>query len=101
MIKLTRRTRYGCLLAVGGVAAVLYLNSLWGEFVFDDHEAIENNPDVRYDNLKLKLPRHECSYHDIHLASSPGPFPCIKSTPAHSPSHNINIWYIVPLSKQN
>ena len=43
-----RRTRYGSLLLVGTVAALLYLNSLRGEFVFDDHEAIENNPDVRY-----------------------------------------------------
>lgn len=51
MIKMTRGTCYSCLLAVGGVAAALYLNSLWGEFVFDDHEAIENNPDVRYIGL--------------------------------------------------
>ena len=48
MIKMTQGRRYVCLLVVGGVAAALYLNSLWGEFVFDDHEAIENNPDVRY-----------------------------------------------------
>ena len=47
MVKPVRKVHYGCLLAVGGVAAALYLNSLWGEFVFDDHEAIENNPDVR------------------------------------------------------
>ena len=33
---------------MSGVAALLYLNSLPGEFVFDDHEAIENNADVRY-----------------------------------------------------
>ena len=52
MTEMTRGTRYGYLLAVGGVAAALYLNSLWGEFVFDDHEAIENNPDVRYTGLK-------------------------------------------------
>jgi hypothetical protein len=63
MIKVTPRTRYGCLLAAGGVAAALYLNSLWGEFVFDDHEAIENNPDVRYDELKLP---NKCSCRDIH-----------------------------------
>ncbi len=37
----------GCL-AVAGFAAALYLNSLNGEFVFDDHEAIETNMDVRY-----------------------------------------------------
>lgn len=37
---------------MGAVAAVLYVNSLGGEFVFDDHEAIENNPDVRYVVLK-------------------------------------------------
>ena len=43
-----KRTRYGSLLLVGTVAALLYANSLGGEFVFDDHEAIENNPDVRY-----------------------------------------------------
>ncbi|XP_064394194.1 protein O-mannosyl-transferase Tmtc2-like isoform X2 [Halichondria panicea] len=36
----------GCL-AVAGFAAALYLNSLNGEFVFDDHEAIETNMDVR------------------------------------------------------
>ena len=47
MVKMAKRGHYGCLMAVGGVAAALYLNSLWGEFVFDDHEAIENNPDVR------------------------------------------------------
>lgn len=32
---------------VAGVSVLLYLNSLPGEFVFDDHEAIENNKDVR------------------------------------------------------
>lgn len=46
MKRIKKRTRHGCLL-VGVVAAVLYVNSLGGEFVFDDHEAIENNPDVR------------------------------------------------------
>lgn len=30
------------------VAVFIYANSLPGEFVFDDHEAIENNIDVRY-----------------------------------------------------
>ena len=29
------------------VAVCIYANSLPGEFVFDDHEAIENNADVR------------------------------------------------------
>lgn len=32
---------------VAVAAAAVYVNSLPGEFVFDDHEAIENNPDVR------------------------------------------------------
>lgn len=41
----------GCL-AVAGFAATLYLNSLSGEFVFDDHEAIENNADVRYIGIR-------------------------------------------------
>ena len=41
------RTTYSCVV-VGAVAAAIYANSLGGEFVFDDHEAIENNPDVRY-----------------------------------------------------
>ncbi len=36
-----------CLL-VAGFAAALYLNSIPGGFVFDDHEAIETNKDVRY-----------------------------------------------------
>ncbi len=40
----------GCL-AVGGFAAALYLNSLNGDFVFDDHEAIATNVDVRYCNM--------------------------------------------------
>ncbi len=45
----------GCL-AVAGFAAALYLNSLNGEFVFDDHEAIETNVDVRYpDKLYCSL----------------------------------------------
>lgn len=34
-------------LVVAIVSIVLYLNSLPGEFVFDDHEAIETNKDVR------------------------------------------------------
>ena len=37
---------YRCLV-VAGVAAAVYSNSLFGELVFDDHEAIENNLDVR------------------------------------------------------
>lgn len=41
-----KRVTYSCMV-VGAVAAALYANSLGGEFVFDDHEAIENNPDVR------------------------------------------------------
>lgn len=46
MMENTKGTFYNCLI-VGGMAAALYVNSLLGEFVFDDHEAIENNPDVR------------------------------------------------------
>ena len=34
-------------LLVAGLAVALYANSIPGEFVFDDHEAIENNMDVR------------------------------------------------------
>ena len=34
-------------LSVFAIAIFLYWNSIGGEFVFDDHEAIENNPDVR------------------------------------------------------
>ena len=34
-------------LLVAGLAVALYANSIPGEFVFDDHEAIENNLDVR------------------------------------------------------
>lgn len=36
-----------CVLVAGTVAAALYLNSIPGDFVFDDHEAIETNKDVR------------------------------------------------------
>ena len=32
---------------VAGIAVALYLNSIPGGFVFDDHEAIETNLDVR------------------------------------------------------
>jgi len=32
---------------LAALAALLYLNSLRGGFVFDDHEAIESNVDVR------------------------------------------------------
>lgn len=28
-------------------AVVLYVNSVFGEFVFDDHEAVQQNADVR------------------------------------------------------
>ena len=34
-------------LLVASVALLIYLNSVPGEFVFDDHEAIEANHDVR------------------------------------------------------
>lgn len=34
-------------LLVAGLAVALYANSIPGDFVFDDHEAIENNLDVR------------------------------------------------------
>jgi hypothetical protein len=34
-------------LLVVSVSALLYLNSIPGGFVFDDHEAIETNKDVR------------------------------------------------------
>ena len=45
---------YSCL-AVLGLAAALYMNNINGDFVFDDHEAIENNIDVRYLVLVLVL----------------------------------------------
>ena len=34
-------------LLVGIVAVVCYLNSLFGEFVYDDYEVIETNADIR------------------------------------------------------
>ena len=45
---------YGCATAAV-LAAALYLNSINGEFVFDDHEAIETNVDVRYKASRLDL----------------------------------------------
>lgn len=43
----TSRGMYSCLV-VAALAAGLHLNSIEGEFVFDDHEAIENNANVRW-----------------------------------------------------
>lgn len=40
------------LMVVAGIAFLLYLNSVPGDFVFDDHEAIESNRDVRSGNLE-------------------------------------------------
>lgn len=40
------------LVVVAGIAFLLYLNSVPGDFVFDDHEAIESNRDVRSGNLE-------------------------------------------------
>ena len=34
-------------LGIAGLAVALYVNSLGGQFVFDDHSAIQVNPDVR------------------------------------------------------
>ena len=45
---------YGCATAAV-LAAALYLNSINGEFVFDDHEAIETNVDVRYKAPRLDI----------------------------------------------
>jgi len=41
------RTKLVSSLLVAGLAIALYANSVPGEFVFDDHEAIESNMDVR------------------------------------------------------
>ena len=43
-----RRERAIASLGVFGLAVALYTNSLAGDFVFDDHTAIEINPDVRW-----------------------------------------------------
>ena len=61
----------GCL-AVAGFAAALYLNSLNGEFVFDDHEAIETNVDVRYPGKRYcSLFTRFMTLHEAVYPSSP------------------------------
>lgn len=42
-----------CVLVTACLALALHLNTLPGVFVFDDHEAIENNRDVRSDNKEV------------------------------------------------
>ena len=54
----SRREKLAASLAVLGVAVGLYANTLTGEFVFDDHAAIEVNADVRCTCL---LRRKQCS----------------------------------------
>lgn len=41
-----KHRRFTSSLAVAALAVAAYLNSISGEFVFDDREAIETNPDV-------------------------------------------------------
>ena len=41
------RPRGSEVVAVFILAVALYINTLFGEFVFDDHEAVQQNIDVR------------------------------------------------------
>ena len=44
---LMKRETWLCCSLVAGLSIILYVNTITGEFVYDDHGAIENNKDVR------------------------------------------------------